>query len=652
MKILLLSCSTGEGHNHCALAVKEALDARGHETSFLDMLHMFGDPGPLSFDKILNRISTKAPDVFGMMYHAGAMYSATGVTSPVYMANIRHARQLNAFIRDNGYDAVVCSHLFPMETLTFLRQWERCDVKCYGILSDYTCIPFLAETGLDAYFLPHSEVRELCIQAGMPAEKLIVTGMPVAARFLAPMDKAAARAALGLPADKKIYLIMTGGIGCGDAVSLCDAIRRVPDENALLCVLPGRNEALRQALEDAYHGQGVLTVPFTDQVPAYMHAADVLLSKAGGISSSEAAMLGVPLVHTMAIPGVETENAAFPPRPVVFCAQCGRGGALCRPAHLRPGMRRTHADCTICLSAARRRRADRSRHHSTIKSKNQRPVQEEVPVQGAGFIDMDLVPLERLGQPRGKSLRLPGDKLRVRTVRKRDEHRLRQQAAHMADVQRALGVFLFSVPIRHARRRLQALRQRVVEAGIKHAPDIAPVHPPQYRADVLHRRLTEALRRERPADERQVPLRKVNDEIVAQGKAPRQPPRRTVRRDGRIEHTRAHRDLSVRQQPQRDRAAHGHAVQPPERAVAPLRQPAAQLGRDGLHARVWRLFVRVMRRQRRNDEMILRLQPLHCRAEHAPAQAGAVQQQDGLFVFGSKFMYAHGRCLPDLHSEL
>ena len=311
MKILLLSCSTGEGHNHCALAVKEALDARGHETSFLDMLHMFGNPGPLSFDKILNRISTKAPDVFGMMYHAGAMYSATGVTSPVYMANIRHARQLNAFIRDNGYDAVVCSHLFPMETLTFLRRWERCDVKCCGILSDYTCIPFLAETDLDAYFLPHSEVRELCIQAGMPAEKLIVSGMPVAARFLAPMDKAAARAALGLPADKKIYLIMTGGIGCGDAVSLCDAIRRVPDENALLCVLPGRNEALRQALEDAYHGQGVLTVPFTDQVPAYMHAADVLLSKAGGISSSEAAILGVPLVHTMAIPGVEKENAAF-----------------------------------------------------------------------------------------------------------------------------------------------------------------------------------------------------------------------------------------------------------------------------------------------------------------------------------------------------
>lgn len=311
MKILLLSCSTGEGHNHCALAVKEALDAAGHETSFLDMLHMFGDPGPLSFDKLLNRISSRTPEVFGMMYHAGEMYSSTGVTSPVYLANLRHARQLSAFVTENGYDAVVCSHLFPMETLTFLRRHESFPVRCYGILSDYTCIPFLPETELDGYFLPHDEVRRACVDAGLPGDRLFTTGMPVARKFSSPLGKTDARAMLGLPEDKKIYLIMTGGIGCGDAVSLCDAIRRVPDENALLCVLPGRNEALRQALEDAYHGQGVLTVPFTNQVPAYMHAADVLLSKAGGISSSEAAMLGVPLVHTMAIPGVETENAAF-----------------------------------------------------------------------------------------------------------------------------------------------------------------------------------------------------------------------------------------------------------------------------------------------------------------------------------------------------
>ena len=311
MKILLLSCSTGEGHNHCARAVKEALDAAGHETSFLDMLHMFGDPGPLSFDKLLNRISSRTPEVFGMMYHAGEMYSSTGVTSPVYLANLRHARQLSAFVTENGYDAVVCSHLFPMETLTFLRRHESFPVRCYGILSDYTCIPFLPETELDGYFLPHDEVRKACVDVGLPAGRLFTTGMPVARKFSLPLSKTDARAMLGLPEDKKIYLIMTGGIGCGDAVSLCDSILRVPDENSLLCVLPGRNEELRAAIESGYQGRGVMAVPFTDKVAVYMRAADVLLSKAGGISSSEAAVLGVPLVHTMAIPGVETLNAEF-----------------------------------------------------------------------------------------------------------------------------------------------------------------------------------------------------------------------------------------------------------------------------------------------------------------------------------------------------
>lgn len=311
MKILLLSCSTGEGHNHCARAVEEALKGRGVTVDFLDMLHLCGDTGPLSFDKILNRISSKTPEVFGLMYRAGEMVSATGVTSPVYMANIRHAGQLCEFIREKQYDAVVCSHLFPMEALTYLRRHGKCAVKCYAVLSDYTCIPFLPETDMDAYFLPHDDVRDECVRAGMDPGRLVVTGMPVFAAFTAEGDKHAARAALGLPADKKIYLVMTGGIGCGDAASLCDVLLRIPDEETLLCVLPGRNEALRETLTKQYDPRSVAVIPFTDRVADYMRASDVMLSKAGGISSSEAAVCGVPLVHTMVIPGVESRNAQF-----------------------------------------------------------------------------------------------------------------------------------------------------------------------------------------------------------------------------------------------------------------------------------------------------------------------------------------------------
>ena len=312
MNVLLLSCSTGEGHNHCTKAVREALEAMGHHTDFFDLLHLFGEPGPISMESLLNRISTKTPSLFGLMYRAGEKVSALGVTSPVYLVNTNYGRRLCDLINEKGYDAVVCSHLFPMETLTFIRRHYPMSARCYGILSDYTCIPFLAETELDGYFLPHELVRRECEEAGIPSDKLFVTGMPVAEAFRSCMEKTEARKSLGIPAQAKVYLIMTGGIGCGDAISLCDTLMKLPDEDAVIYVLAGRNQELLDQLHERYDAdKEVKPVPFTDQVNVYMRAADVLLSKAGGISSAEAAVVNVPLVHTMMIPGVETQNAAF-----------------------------------------------------------------------------------------------------------------------------------------------------------------------------------------------------------------------------------------------------------------------------------------------------------------------------------------------------
>ena len=136
--------------------------------------------------------------------------------------------------------------------------------------------------------------------------------MPVAEAFHTDMTKEAARQTLRIPANAKMYLVMTGGIGCGDAMGLCEKLLEVPDEDMLLCVLAGRNQELLDGLKERFgRNPCVRAVPFTDQVSTYMRATDVLLSKAGGISSAEAAVMHVPLVHTMMIPGVETRNAAF-----------------------------------------------------------------------------------------------------------------------------------------------------------------------------------------------------------------------------------------------------------------------------------------------------------------------------------------------------
>ena len=104
--------------------------------------------------------------------------------------------------------------------------------------------------------------------------------MPVNEAFRKPISKTEARSILGIPTQAKVYMIMTGGIGCGDAISLCDTLLTMPDEDALIYVLAGRNEELLNGLNEKY-----------------------------GTDSKVRAH--VPLVHTMMIPGVETENAEF-----------------------------------------------------------------------------------------------------------------------------------------------------------------------------------------------------------------------------------------------------------------------------------------------------------------------------------------------------
>lgn len=68
---------------------------------------------------------------------------------------------------ENQFDSIICTHLFPMEALTYLKRKHELQAKCYGVLTDYTCIPFFEETDLDCYFLPHRDLIPECTEKGM-----------------------------------------------------------------------------------------------------------------------------------------------------------------------------------------------------------------------------------------------------------------------------------------------------------------------------------------------------------------------------------------------------------------------------------------------------------------------------------------------------
>ena len=205
---------------------------------------------------------------------------------------------------------MICTHLYGMEAMTAIHREGRLEVPCFGVLTDYVCIPFVDETWLTGFFVPTAETRDFLVERGIPSEKICITGIPVDDRFRHLPDRETARNTLQIPQDKHVFLIMTGGVGCENMENLCQELLYTMDEDDLMIVLTGRNDELRQRLDDHCDCR-CRTVGFTQQVAEYMAACDVMLSKPGGLSSTEAAVANIPLVHIHAIPGCETHNAAY-----------------------------------------------------------------------------------------------------------------------------------------------------------------------------------------------------------------------------------------------------------------------------------------------------------------------------------------------------
>lgn len=309
MKVLILSCNTGQGHNTAGKAILETFTARGVDCTMMDTLRLAGEDVSRKVSGAYCGLTTHFPRGFGWLYKAGSAISNDRVKSPVYYANTTYARYLLEVIHEGGYDRVVMPHLFPAEALTWLRRRGDLDVPTYVVGTDYTCIPFWEETEMDHYLIPHKDLMAEFVKKGVPEEKLVPTGIPVSARFRTHASKEEAREQLGLPQGETIYLVMTGSMGFGNAADIGKALLQ---RSGAVCLLGGNNRKMKDGLRKQFgENPRMMVLDFTDQVSLYMDACDVVLTKPGGLTSTEAAVKNVPLVHTAPIPGCETINAKF-----------------------------------------------------------------------------------------------------------------------------------------------------------------------------------------------------------------------------------------------------------------------------------------------------------------------------------------------------
>lgn len=351
MKALILSCNTGQGHNTAGRAMLEHLQERNIPCEMKDALLFASERVSRVVSGSYINVATKAPQFFHFLYWAGGGISSSRIKSVVYLANKGYAKALGTYIEENGFDTVLLPHLFPAEALTSLRRKGNLSARCYAIATDYTCIPFWEETELDGYFIPHEDLRDEFVKKGIPEEKLFATGIPVSKRFCRPVEAAGVRKDLQIPADGKMLLVMSGSMGFGAVSNLTEKLAGICHPADRIFVLGGSNEPLKRELRQKFGADPRIKVlDFTDQVPAYMGACDVLFTKPGGLTSTEAAARNVPLIHTAPIPGCETINAAFfSSRGMSFCAKDESEAVACA--------KRLLADQEACekMKAAQRR---------------------------------------------------------------------------------------------------------------------------------------------------------------------------------------------------------------------------------------------------------------------------------------------------------
>ncbi|MGN0140738.1 MAG: glycosyltransferase [Roseburia sp.] len=316
MRVMILSCGMGGGHNATAEAVCESLKRAGHEVVLMEhYLNLGGE----AVDKIvcntyINMVKV-FPALFQAVYSLGDAISRMNhflhIKSPVYYMNGKMAGRLQAYLAEHPVDAIVMPHLFPAETVTYMKKKGMALPLTVAVATDYTSIPFWEETDVDYYVIPHSScVREFA-QKGLPKERLLPFGIPVQERFTRAYQKGMERRICRLDRWEKNILLMGGSMGASQIAPLLKGLCREMKDCGIV-VICGSNRRLYARLKREYSGQErVRIVGYTKRVADYMKACDLLYTKPGGASVTELAAVGIPTVFLKPISQCERANADF-----------------------------------------------------------------------------------------------------------------------------------------------------------------------------------------------------------------------------------------------------------------------------------------------------------------------------------------------------
>lgn len=221
------------------------------------------------------------------------------------------AENLRPLLLRERPDAVVCTHAFPCGAMAEYKRRYGDSPPVVGIVTDFAVHGFWIHRNIDAYVVADERMREALLARRVRPDAVLASGIPVRPEFAPGTEKHdALRERLDLPRDRRVVLLMGGGLGFAPLERMLRELNGVCAPIAAV-VIAGRNARMVRRLTDAAESVGypVRVLRFVENVYDYMHAADVLVTKPGGLSSAEALVAQVPMILCKPLPGQEERNA-------------------------------------------------------------------------------------------------------------------------------------------------------------------------------------------------------------------------------------------------------------------------------------------------------------------------------------------------------
>jgi len=311
----VLSVSAGAGHVRAADAVVKAASTAKPPliATHLDLLTLV----PKDFRKLYGeqyiRLVEKLPQLWSYLYSKSDRPSRDSLIGKLKRAAEKlNTRKLSAEIERLAPDVILCTHFLPAELLSRQKAKSRALPPLWVQVTDFDVHALWVHPYVDRYCVANEEVAFRLADRGVPRERITVTGIPVMPQFSAPLERAACARELGLAPEKFTVLMMAGGAGVGSLDTLAERVMRLSDAPQLVA-LAGRNAELLQRLQAlaSKHPGRLFPLGFTTTVERVMTAADLVVTKPGGLSVSECLAKQRPMLLVSPIPGQEERNADY-----------------------------------------------------------------------------------------------------------------------------------------------------------------------------------------------------------------------------------------------------------------------------------------------------------------------------------------------------